>query len=117
MNKCATAKIKTPPEHPELHQDGVGATSFLSHVAKQVGGRKQLAYLLRVSESLIDQRISGVKDDPMVQCKKMMLALVAHGRPDLAQAIAEDVASAIKAVVFTAENFKALGVLARTIGK
>lgn len=115
--KYARAKIKTPPTHPELHQHGVVDGNFLSHVAKQVGGRKQLAYILRVSESLIDQRISGAKADPMRQCKKMMRALVEHGRPDFAFAIVEDVASEIKAVVFTAEQFRALGVLARTITK
>jgi len=115
--KYASTTKNTLRTNPELHQEGVAITSLLSHIAKQVGGRKQLAFLLRVSESLIDQQISGVKDDPMMRCKKMMRALVQNGRPDFALAVAEDVASEINAVVFTAEQFRALGVLARTITK
>ncbi len=113
--KYAGKTLKTPPTNPELHQEGVAVTSLLSHIAKQVGGRKQLAYILRVSESLIDQQISGVKDDPMMRCKKMMRALVASGRPDFALAVAEDVASEINAVVFTADQLRALRALARSI--
>lgn len=113
--KYARKTLKTPSPNPALHQDGIVAPSLLSHIAKQVGGRKQLAYILRVSESLIDQQISGVKDDPMMRCKKMMRALVACGRPDFALAVAEDVASEINAVVFTAEQLRALRALARSV--
>jgi DNA-binding transcriptional regulator YdaS (Cro superfamily) len=93
----------------------VQPASLLSHIAKQVGGRKQLCYLLRISKSLLDQQIAGVKDDPMMRCKKMMRALVVSGRPDFALAVAEDVASEIGAVVFTKEDFLKLRQLAKAV--
>jgi len=44
--------------------------------------------------------LQGIKDT-----KKYMRALVQNGRPDFVLAVAEDVASEINAVVFTAEQF------------
>lgn len=100
--------------HEVAHQPGTLAvsTSLFHHISTVVGGRKELADITGRTKSLIDQQITGVKNDPMAQCRKIIRGLIAHGYKEMAELVAQEVANELKAVVFTEENIAQLTLLA-----
>ena len=79
--------ISTQPAHHGAHQDGVlpeNAGLFLRHICKVAGiERKQLAYLMRVSDTIVDRWFSGERSDPLDRAREFCAKLTAVKRADL----------------------------------
>jgi transcriptional regulator with XRE-family HTH domain len=99
----------TPPDNPALHHDGVvfERPSFLAHISKAIG-RKELCFELRISKSLLDQWMSGEKQDPIERTRKIMQIAMKYYGVDLALAIVQELARDLGAVAINAEQMKTI---------
>lgn len=112
-----STKIKHTAAHLEDHLDGVLAPtkpSLLAHLGKFVG-RKALAYELGVSDSLLDQMITGQKNDPVIRIQRLIRVAVKFCGAEPALEIAQDLITEVSGKVLTAEQVAALMVLAKVL--
>ncbi len=106
LPRCAVTGTLASPGVLPAQQPGAlkVPTSLFHHISTVVGGRKELADIIERTKSLIDQQITGVKKDPIEQCRFIIRRLVATGY--------KEVADELKAVVFTEEEVTQLRNLA-----
>ncbi len=112
-------KIKHTTAHLVAHQDGALAPtkpSILAHIAKVVG-RKVLAHELGISDSLLDQMLTGQKNDPVVRIKRLVRVAVKFCGEEPALEIAQDLIAEVGGRVLSATQVHALIVLAKVITK
>lgn len=85
--KDATAKRKPLPSTPSAHHDGGPAENvalYFRLICKRAGiERKQLAYLMRVSDTTVDRWMSGERSDPLERAREFCSKLLQLKRPDL----------------------------------
>jgi len=132
--KYASGKLKTPASTPSSTQltkikhidshlvpDLVGTPeaqkpSILAHVSKVIG-RKALAYELGISDSLLDQMLTGQKNDPVIRIKRLVKVAVKFCGPEPALEIAQDLVAEVNGQVLSETQFHALRVLAQVLTK
>ena len=108
MSRYAIPKIKpltntpspapaAPAAHVAAHLDGVviERPSILCHIAKVVG-RKQLAKELGISKSMLDQMLSGEKNDIEWRVQRLVEVAVKACGPEIVLMIVEDLIGAIR---------------------
>ena len=128
--KMGTAKVKAPATQPRrrpanpitqppANDDGwVRGKTFLFNLVKASGiTRKELQYELRWSDTYIDRILSGEKNDPLEQSRKICAAFRMRQRMDLVAAAIVHVAGGgdFDGRVLTATQVEALKELAKVV--
>jgi hypothetical protein len=91
--------LSVPPVHLVANSEGVPIKpSILAHIAKVVG-RKQLAYELGISKTLLDQMLSGEKHDLEWRVRRLVQVAVKHCGPEITLMIIQDLIGEIAGAV------------------
>jgi len=90
--------------HRPAYHDGETALSGIAKIA----GRKQLAYDLRISKSLLDQMLSGEKLDPIVRARRIVMAAVKYLGEAAALNIGRQLMRDLDAAVITSEQLRVI---------